>query len=264
MVFKAKMALVVGIGLAAVAGCKGKDKQPAPTAGSAAGSAAAGSAAAGSAAGSAAEGSAAGSAAPAGGSELLVAGQVKAGCFAWSSTKQAAACIVGTSGLGVEVEFSLATVGVAAAKTKLELAPAPEDSGVGAIPHVTPAAAKTANEALARDGFVALAGAPQTVTDKPVDLNGVTFALTSKQTDPGGDNMPPTVKHTLTAKCGGKDVVVHEIAVEGLDLTVGVRAPSADYVIVELGEHVGREGESSDTSRAAVLDVKACKVFKAE
>lgn len=265
MTNKTWMAVVVGLGFAAVAGCKGKDKQAASTAGSAAaGSAAEGLAGAGSATGSAAEAgsAAAGSAAPAG-SVAIAEGEVKPGCFAWSASKQAAACIVGTAGLGVETELYLAYVGKGGSKMALELAPS-GDAAPDAMPRVTAAAAKAASEALARDGFAPLAGAPQPVAaDKPVTVNGVMFTLASQQTEKGGDNQPPTTKYTVTAKCN-PTVFNLENEGEGLDLSASVRAVDDVTVVIDRHSHVAREGESSDFYQAAVLSKTTCTGFTAD
>jgi hypothetical protein len=277
--------LVLSIGVSLV-GCKGNDKDkapapaPSPVAGSAAagsvtaGSAAAGSAAAGSAAaGSAAAGSAdTGSAAAAGSAAgsaaepakptaaepaKLAEGEVTPGCFAWSTSKQSAVCVIGTTGLGVTPELTLVYVGTAVSPAPLDVEPA----GNGLA--VTPAAAKSISETLARDGYTTFASAPQNISDKPVVVGGVAFTLTSKRTAKGGENMPPTHKYTLTAKCGGKNVVVHENESEGLSVTATVRAPTAELIVIDLVDVIAREGEMSKTHHAAVFEVKACDAVNA-
>ena len=96
----------------------------------------------------------------------------------------------------------------------------------------------------------------------PLDLgNGVTLSFTKKQTDPGGDNAPPTMKHTVTAKCGGKDVVVLDSEEEGGEAKVRVQS-AAGKATVSMDPHLAREGEIDDITETATLDLATCAVTK--
>jgi hypothetical protein len=185
---------------------------------------------------------------------------MKRGCFGWSASKRAVACVVGTTGLGVGGKYAVVDVGTAA--TVLMEVDA-DHTMPGSIPQLTADNVDALHEELAKGGYAPLAGAPQAVTDKQVEVNGVAFTLTRKQTRPGGHMMPPTEKHTLTATCSGKPIVLEQHEIEGLDLKVHVRAAGTDHVAVEIDGNIGREGERSDTAIAQLFDVKACKGVKA-
>jgi hypothetical protein len=191
---------------------------------------------------------------------LLAPGDQKHGCFAWSATTRSVACMVGTTGLGVGGQYVLAVVGT----TVTVVTEANADPNVpGSPPQLAADGVDYAHEELAKGGFAPLTGAPQAVTDKQLELNGVAFTLTAKQTRPGGRMMPPTMKHTLTATCGGKPIVLEQHEIEGLTLKANVRAAGTDHVVVEIDGNIGREGERSDTTIAQLFDVKACKGVKA-
>lgn len=96
----------------------------------------------------------------------------------------------------------------------------------------------------------------------PLDVGkGVTLTFAKKETDPGGDNAPPTMKHTVTAKCGGKDVVVLDSEHEGGEAKVRVGS-TADKATVIMDTHIAREGEIDDLTETATLDLATCTVTK--
>ena len=96
----------------------------------------------------------------------------------------------------------------------------------------------------------------------PLDVGkGVTLAFAKQETDPGGDNAPPTMKHTVTAKCAGKDVVVLESEHEGGEAKVRVQS-TADQATVIMDTHIAREGEIDDITETATLDLATCAVTK--
>ena len=97
-------------------------------------------------------------------------------------------------------------------------------------------------------------------TDAPLDLGkGVLLTFTKKQTRAGGDNQPPTMKHIVMAKCASGEVVVLQREDEGGDAKVDVTT-AGDRATINMHTHIGREGESSDQSDSATLDVATCKV----
>ncbi|HUS33402.1 MAG TPA: hypothetical protein VMZ53_33095 [Kofleriaceae bacterium] len=112
------------------------------------------------------------------------------------------------------------------------------------------------------------ATAPAAAVDKeltdsaPLDLGkGVNVSFTKKQTVPSGENQAPTMKHTVTAKCGGKDVTVLEREDEGGDAKVNVKT-AGDQATFTMATHIAREGENLDETDTAVLDLATCSVTK--
>jgi hypothetical protein len=96
----------------------------------------------------------------------------------------------------------------------------------------------------------------------PLDLGkGVSVTFTKKETVPQGENQPPTMKHTVTAKCGGKDVVVLEREDEGGDAKVNVKT-AGDQATFTMATHIAREGEMLDETDTVVLDLAGCSVTK--
>ncbi len=183
---------------------------------------------------------------PAAGAVALTANQQPAlGCFAWSDKLRAAACFTGTTGLGVDFEVQLHYVGAAGA-TPVAVTETLDQNTIDA-----------ANKYLADNAFAAPAAATPITAGKDVTVGGVTLSWARKESAPGGDNQPPTYKDRLVATCGTKKLTLLDDETEGGDLTVTVHA-QGDRVLVVQQMHVGREGESSDTLDAVVLDPAAC------
>jgi hypothetical protein len=173
------------------------------------------------------------------------------GCFAWSPSRKAAACVTGSISNG-DPELFVEYVG-AGAPPGLELSKAFDAAGLAAV-----------NEALSRDGFTQLAGNDDAVTEGkafPVGPSASSLSIlwTRTQTDPGGENQPPSHKNELVATCNGKPVSLLTLEAEGDNPTVSVRTIGA-HALVSLHVHIAREGEQADQFSAAVLDTATCTV----
>jgi hypothetical protein len=179
------------------------------------------------------------------------------GCFAWSASRKAAACVTGYRGTdGARVK--LAYLGMGGAPTQLVESDEQFD-------HPGPAEATVAevNAALAVDGFTPLGDKQALTEDQAHDLgNGVTVRLTRRLVSEGGDNEAPTHANTITATCKGKDVVMLAAELEGGTPTAWARQ-IGDHAIVEIQFAIGREGEMSDEHHAAMLDSSTCMAAKA-
>lgn len=223
----------------ALTACGKKDKDAAPATGTAPGTAPATGAAP-----ATVDAAAAPTPPAAGAVALTTQTQPTLGCFAWSDKLKAAACFVGTTGLGVDFEVKLHYVGAAGA-TPVAVTETLDQNTVDA-----------ANKYLADNGFAAPA-TPKLLAAGDNTAGPVTINWTRKQSAPGGDNQPPTYKDTLVATCGAKKLTLLDTETEGGDLTAFATV-QGDRVLVVQHMHVGREGESSDTLDATVIDPAAC------
>ncbi len=177
----------------------------------------------------------------------LATGETLQGCFAWSATKKAAACVVGEQGTA-DREISLAYVGTDA---RSELADSVDDN-----------TAKKENETLAKDGYVAFTDkAVDVVKDTKTDAGGsLSLTWTIKQTKKGGNNVAPSNAGKVTASCSGKDTVIFEQKEEeGRSFTVALRKLGT-HALVEVKTSVGREGEYSHGVHAFLIDTASCAV----
>jgi hypothetical protein len=161
------------------------------------------------------------------------------GCFGWSSTARAAACLTGSG------EYTM--IRFLGSDTPAIPAPATFDASLAA----------GVNDVLTRGGYTALPAATAVEAGKPATMGAVTLNLSDKVTDPGGENVAPTHALALLASCGGKDVELYTGDVEGGSLVAAARA-MGDRIVVEWNLKVAREGEQSETGGAAVLDTTAC------
>ena len=181
----------------------------------------------------------------------LATGETQQGCFAWSESKKAAACVVGDQGTGGN-EVQLAYVGTAARTTLAE--------------SVDENTAKKENEVLARDGFVAFADQAVEVPQNTKTAAGGSLSLTwsIKQTTKGGNNVAPSHTGKVTATCNGKDTVIYEQKnVEGTTFEVLLRKLPT-HALVEIKTHIAREGEFGHGTDAFLIDTASCAVANAE
>jgi hypothetical protein len=96
----------------------------------------------------------------------------------------------------------------------------------------------------------------------PLDLGkGVTVTFAKTQNDQGAPNIVQTSKHTVTANCGGKDVVVLDREDKGGNTKVSVKS-AGDQATFTMATHIAREGEVSDHTDTALFDLGACTVTK--
>jgi hypothetical protein len=174
----------------------------------------------------------------------LTAGELLLGCVGWSSKLNAAACFIGTTGLGFDVDVELRYLGAGAPAVK-----------VG--DPLEQATADAAHTYLAAEGYVAPSPGTVLVAGKDHVVGGATFGWRRDQTEPGGDNPPPTYTDVVTATCGAAKLELLSEETEGGDLEVTVHDQGARLLVVQK-MHVGREGESSDHLEAVVLDPKTC------
>jgi hypothetical protein len=226
--------------LALACGCKGKEPTSSPPAGSA---------------GSGGEAKKP-ETAPVAGAVKLPAG-APFGCFAWSVSEKAVACVLGDRGTA-STEVSLALLG-----EKPQLLHLAKSEGAGAAPvPIADAHIKAANDALASGGYAPIPGESKPLAaGASLDLGqGVSLTFTEKQTSPGGDNQPPTLSHKVTAKCAAGEQTVLEDTTEGAETSVTVRA-LGEYALVEQETHIAREGEIADSYAAAVIALGTCKVI---
>ena len=188
-------------------------------------------------------------AAPAAPAAQLTAGAAPAlGCFAWSASRKAAACVTGSISNG-EPELYIEYVG-AGASPGLELSKTFAAAGITAV-----------NESLAREGFSPLSGNDDALTaGKPLPVgSSLSILWTRTQTDPGGENQPPTHKNDLVATCNGKPVPLLTVEAEGDNPRPSVRSIGG-HALISLHVNIGREGEQADQFSAAVLDTASCAV----
>jgi hypothetical protein len=159
------------------------------------------------------------------------------GCLGWSPTEKAAACVTGTSGMGVEENYEVVFEGSSEPASKLDAADA--------------TLAKLAIEPFPSPAKGIKAGVN--------DLGGgASLVWTAKETDKGGDNQPPTTKHEIVVTCANKKTAeVVNTEIEGSTPTVTVWSVP-DHVVIEVNTHIGREGESSETRTAMVLELATC------
>jgi hypothetical protein len=170
------------------------------------------------------------------------------GCFAWSAATKTPACIGGTrSKTGGENDLAL---DILDGRASIHLTD----------PLDAQAAARNSGELA---GFEKIPGAATPLAaGKPVEVTkGLTLTFTSKETKKGGDNEPPTMKHTIQAVCGATKADVFSIEDEGSNVTAATRV-LGDVVVVEALNSVGREGESFETGEAARIEVATCKVTR--
>jgi len=225
-------------------GCKGKEESKPPSSPSpvAAGSAAAPS--------EPAAPSATAPAAPAAPPARIATGEPAFGCFAWSPSLRAAACVTGTIDRS-DGPPKLAVTFVGATSAPATLNETVDD-----------AAAKPIDAALAKDGYAALPPGQKVEAGKPFDLGrGASVTVTEKETDAGGDNVAPTTKITATLTCGGKQISLYDHEDEGIGLAVHVHAVGS-HVILGLASGQHREGESIDAFEAVVLDPSSCELVR--
>lgn len=171
------------------------------------------------------------------------------GCFAWSATAKAAACVAGVRMSG-DTRYTLHYLD---GKTHEVTLPDPIDDKTAAAVNATLASA--GYQPISGDVKPLTAGAPLAVG------KDATLSFTATQTDPGGDNQPPTMKHEVSATCAGNTTPVHENEHEGGTAKVTVRMIGG-HAVIEIATHIGREGESGDILEAAVVDMATCAVIR--
>ncbi len=97
---------------------------------------------------------------------------------------------------------------------------------------------------------------------KPLKLNGASFELTSKQTQPGGDNQAPTFDDRVVVTCHNKPIELFHEEAEGMTTTTTLKALDSTHVLVQFAVHIAREGESSREEHALRFDTATCAVVK--
>ncbi|MBA3394589.1 MAG: hypothetical protein H0T89_18225 [Deltaproteobacteria bacterium] len=126
------------------------------------------------------------------------------------------------------------------------------------------AAVAAANSALARLNIQPFPNAPTQVTKPGTTVLGkdVSLVWTSKQTHKGGENMPPTHKHTAVVKCVGKSIDLAASEIEGVNPTFTTWSVG-DHVVIETIVTTAREGEYGEERSVAVVELATCKSTKA-
>lgn len=173
----------------------------------------------------------------------------RTGCFAWSPTLEAAACITGSHTVSAPAELWLGFLGASEPAVKL-----------GAAIDGTVAAA--VNATLARGGYVSLDAYPARLLTagaamKLGDRTSITWTRT--RTAAGGENQPPTHRNTVVVQCNGRDLELVRDETEGDNPEVSVRTVG-EHVIVETKIAFAREGELGDDVYAAAIDGVTCEV----
>jgi hypothetical protein len=170
----------------------------------------------------------------------------KLGCFAWSETLPAAACVVGHSGsTGNHTELQFLGRGAPAALPLV-------DSGLGGSTTVDKPHATKADDVLAKHQFKPLAddAVSPLIVKKPKDMQGATLRFTK--------NPSPLI----VAACNGKTTEVFHTDGEGETATANVRPLGSGFVLVEVSIHTAREGEFDDAFEAVLLDAASCTLVK--
>lgn len=180
----------------------------------------------------------------------IATGEPTFGCFAWSPSLRAAACVTGTVDRS-DGPPKLAVTFVGAASAPVSLTEIVDD-----------AAAKPVDDTLARDGYGALPEGRQVDAGRPFELgNGASVTVTATETAPGGDNLAPTTKITASVTCGGKQLSLYDDEDEGIGLAVRVHQVGR-HVILGLASGQHREGESIDAFEAVLIDTTSCELVR--
>ncbi|MBL9020186.1 MAG: hypothetical protein JNL83_38730 [Myxococcales bacterium] len=177
----------------------------------------------------------------------LATGEPRQGCFAWSASNRAAACVVGFQGTQ-DRELFLAYVGTDVRSPLADL--------------VADGTARTENEVLAREGYVAFADKPVDVPpNAKIDAGGsLSLSWSITQTTKGGNNVAPSRKGKVTATCNGKSSVIYEQdEEEGKTFSVTLRTLTS-HALVEIKSELGREGEYGHGTHAILIDHATCAV----
>jgi hypothetical protein len=180
-------------------------------------------------------------------------------CIGWSATQKVAACVTGQTMSNEPSVYELHYLGSQEPPTKLDTQGA-ED-----------------RKTFKPDGFITgyktldkleVQSLPETrkIVDKPhwTELGkGASLAWDSKQTNKGGPNQPPTVKHSVKVKCGKTSVDVLDSESEGVN-------PSfhtwnlGDHALIEMTVHTGLEGEHGEEVSALLVELATCKVVRSD
>jgi hypothetical protein len=166
----------------------------------------------------------------------------KFGCLGWSPASKVAACVTGETAMGEDPKFQVVFLGGSEPVAKLADAKA-TITKLGIQPFASPA------KEVKLPGKTDLGG-------------GASMVWTSKVTNKGGPNIAPTTKHEVVVTCANKqkaELVKSEE--EGSEPALMVWSVP-DHVVIEVNTHVGREGESSDTREAMLLELATCKLTK--
>lgn len=232
----------VGFALAFVvlAACKDKADKAAPEQAPQAGSAA---------------GSAVGSAAASQTAVKLSGGEAKFGCIGWAPATKTAACVTGVTQANEPSVYHVSYIGSSEPPTKLALGP-DESTDV-----LDDASVTSANATLAE-----LDVQPFPAPGKRLEVaataelgKGASLVWTAVETDKGGENQAPTVKHTAAVKCatGTAELVASEA--EGVNPTFEVWQ-LGDHALIAIEQRMAREGEYGAEASAVLVDLATCNV----
>lgn len=228
---------VVGIALVAAVGCKGK-----PETGAAPGTV-------GSPGSAAAVDPVAAAFGP---------GAARHGCIGWTPNGKIAACITGRRMSNEKAVYRMSFVG-----SKRAIPIAAEEGNAGPFfPGTGVTRAVTAFRSFYFLEFPTEAqhvGEPGTVALG----NGASLVWTSTKTHEGGDNMPPTNKHSVKITCGEKTVDVLDSESAGVDPTFKIFAVG-EHIVLETILTTGREGESGVEHSAMRVELATCKAVRTD
>lgn len=178
------------------------------------------------------------------------------GCIGWSPGAKAAACITGHSHSNEPSMFTLEFLQLGDAPPEpIELRTTDWDEAF------VPADVTSANQALALLGVEPLTGTPDVIGEPGTHPIGTTAKLTwtSKLTNRGGDNIAPTHKHDVTARCARKSFRLLSSESEGVDPSLTVRRIEG-HAIIEMTLSTGREGEYGEDVAVLLLDLATCEM----
>jgi len=176
----------------------------------------------------------------------------KFGCIGWNAATKSVACITGEDAMGEEPRYQIDYINSDEPPTKLAV----KDRTFGDV--------TAANATLAKLGIEAFPSPAKTIKG-PVpgdsDLGGGALLVwAEKIMDEGGDNRAPTTAHEVSLTCANKQSVdLEKVEQEGISLEFHVWSVPG-HVVIEEETHIGREGESRASSKAALFELATCKL----
>jgi hypothetical protein len=90
---------------------------------------------------------------------------------------------------------------------------------------------------------------------------GVSITWTATETAPGGENVAPTTRNLVVARCGGADVDLFRSEGEGERAAVGVQVVG-ELALIVMRSRVAREGEQTERFDAQLLATSTCLVAR--
>lgn len=169
----------------------------------------------------------------------LAAGPVKDGCFAWSASTKALACVVGSRIDGKPAKIGVSFLGGGG-------------SPVSFSDPVGEPTASAVSATLAKEGFEPITGDVQSLTvGTPLQVGAATLVW---ETKPG--------MNIVNATCGDKSGEVVSNSGENRTAAVTARAVG-DHVVVEMTVTLTGEGATGKVLYASVLDATSCEAIEA-